>query len=94
MKKHIRVELTDQMLEQIEQIKIKDGKITTNQFISKTLTEYVLASKSSKKLNENRYQILQLITDEMTPLKNRFIGLIDRIEEDYVFIREGINEDE
>lgn len=94
MPKYIQIDITDEMLNQIKKINAKEGKLNTNQYISKTITDYVVGTKMSKIINDNRYQILQLLSEELKPIKERYERIMDRIEEDYVFIREGINNDE
>lgn len=94
MKTYIKIDLTDEMLSQIKRMNSKNEKYTTNQYISRVITEYVLATKVSKKMNENRYQILQILKEELGPLILRYEQIMDRIEEDYTFIREGVNDEE
>lgn len=94
MVKYIKFDITEEMYAKIEKMNSKNGTLSINQYIAKVITEYVLSTKVSAKINDNRYQILQLLIEELKPLKERYERIMDRIEEDYVYIREGVNDDE
>lgn len=94
MKRQLKFDITEEMMNKIKKICEKEIDLSPNQYIANKITEYVLATKASKKLNDNRFQIIHLLKEELTPIKERYERIMDRIEEDYVFIREGINDGE
>lgn len=93
MKKQIKFDITDEMLNKVKKICVKEG-MSPNQYIARIITDYILSMKVSTKINDNRYQILQILKEELGPIITRYEQIMDRIEEDYAFIREGVNDDE
>lgn len=86
------IDITPKMQRKIKAAKPKNSKMSDNMFIVEMIRNYVIDLKVREKLKDNSLIFGDIANEAFQPVIKRLERLIDRIEEDFVYIREDWDE--